>query len=595
MDQRRLLLAAALSLAVLIVWQVIFPAQPDNAGAPPEVVAESQIPVEPAAASPFQTQPAPPAAASTPEAASASQPDATAGTVAEAVAATAEEHPTIETEAVRAVFTNRGAQLVSFVLKQHPSVNSGQVEMIRLRDQAPYAFALTRADGSPSALNEALFVIEKSRGMDNEEVVTFRYSGPAGQAQKRFTLRPGGLFDVEVSVEGESGWGVQVGPGLRNPTADEVNNRFSTRAAVYKVGEDVEVVNSQGVDVPIVVSGAGMRWFGLEDTYFLSAMIPRTPVDSIIVQPILVDRDPESGVNAFTLLPPEDQLTDAQEEMARELILSARVVGTEFAASAFWGAKDHDELSALGVGLEETVNWGWFGIVVGPLQKGLRWIYNNIVPNYGWAIILMTTAIKILLMPLTHKSYVSMQKMQEVNPKIQAIRNKYRPKMKDKKGKPNPEASRKMNEEIMALYKAEKVNPAGGCLPMVLQLPVFFSFYRLLYTAVELRGAPWIFWIHDLSVFDPFYILPVVMGASQFLQQKLTPASGDPMQRRIFLMMPVVFTFLFLKFPSGLVIYWLTNNVLTIVQQVVYQQWKKRKLSSGGGGTGAGLKKAATG
>ena len=130
---------------------------------------------------------------------------------------------------------------------------------------------------------------------------------------------------------------------------------------------------------------------------------------------------------------------------------------------------------------------------------------------------------------------------------------------------------------------------------MVLQLPVFFSFYRLLYTAVELRGAPWIFWIHDLSVFDPFYILPVVMGASQFLQQKLTPASGDPMQRRIFLMMPVVFTFLFLKFPSGLVIYWLTNNVLTIVQQVVYQQWKKRKLSSGGGGTGAGLKKAATG
>ena len=232
---------------------------------------------------------------------------------------------------------------------------------------------------------------------------------------------------------------------------------------------------------------------------------------------------------------------------------------------------------------------GWFKFLALPLLWGLRWIHDNVVANYGWAIILMTILVRLILFPLTHKSTVSMQKMQEVNPKVQAIRQKYRSKLKDKQGRPNAEMQRKMNEETMALYKAEGVNPAGGCLPMLLQMPVLFAFYNLLYAAIEIRHAPWMLWIQDLSAMDPYYVLPIVMGASQFLQQKMTPAAGDPMQRRMFAMMPIFFTILFLKFPSGLVLYWLTNNVLGIGQQLMYKRLREAKkadkqASAGGPG-----------
>jgi YidC/Oxa1 family membrane protein insertase len=169
-----------------------------------------------------------------------------------------------------------------------------------------------------------------------------------------------------------------------------------------------------------------------------------------------------------------------------------------------------------------------------------------------------------------------MQKMQALNPKMQAIRERWRPKLKDRQGKPNLEAQRKMQEEMNALFKGEGVNPAGGCLPMLLQLPILFAFYNLLSTAIELRQAPWLLWIRDLSAADPYYVLPIVMGATQVVQQRMTPTTADPMQRRIFQLMPIFFTVLFLGFPSGLVLYWLVNNVLTIAQQAVYNHLKRR-------------------
>ncbi len=239
-------------------------------------------------------------------------------------------------------------------------------------------------------------------------------------------------------------------------------------------------------------------------------------------------------------------------------------------------------MSSLPYGLEETVNLGFFKPLSLPLMWGLDWIYKNVVSNYGWAIILMTILIRILLFPLTHKSTVSMQKMQKLNPKIQAIRQKYKGKLKDKQGRPNAEMQRKMNEETMALYKTEGVSPAGGCLPMFLQIPVLFAFYSLLTASIELRGAPWILWIQDLSAKDPLYVLPIIMGASQFLQQKMTPAAGDPMQRRMFAMMPIFFTVLFLGFPSGLVLYWLTNNVLGIAQSYAYKRHREKKEAESG-------------
>jgi len=183
--------------------------------------------------------------------------------------------------------------------------------------------------------------------------------------------------------------------------------------------------------------------------------------------------------------------------------------------------------------------------------------------------VLMTIVLKIMLLPLTLTAYSSMQKMQRLNPKIQAIRERYRPKLRDKQGKMNSEAQRQMNEEVMALYKAEGVNPAGGCLPILLQIPVFFAFYSLLSASVELWHAPWIGWIHDLSAKDPYYVLPILMGVTQVIQQKMTPAAADPIQRRMFQLFPVIFTVFSLGFPSGLVLYWLVNNILTIIQQAI--------------------------
>jgi YidC/Oxa1 family membrane protein insertase len=270
--------------------------------------------------------------------------------------------------------------------------------------------------------------------------------------------------------------------------------------------------------------------------------------------------------------------------MDRDYALVLRPEEDRLDLVAYWGAKKYDRLAAMkDYGLEGTVNLGWFGLLAKPILAGLLWLHDNLVHNYGWAIVLMTVAIKLLLFPLTHKSYVSMQKMQQLNPRMQAIRAKWRGKLRDKQGKMNFEAQRQMNDEIRQLYAEEGVNPAGGCLPMILQLPILFAFYQLLSTAVELRGAPWLGWIHDLSAPDPYYALPLIMGATQFIQQRMTPMAGDPMQRRIMQFMPLIWLVFFLGFPAGLVLYWLTNNVLTIAQQGIYQSYKKRRARAAGG------------
>ena len=195
-----------------------------------------------------------------------------------------------------------------------------------------------------------------------------------------------------------------------------------------------------------------------------------------------------------------------------------------------------------------------FAFLVKPLLYSLQYFYDK-VNNYGWAIIIITIIIKILFFPLTHKSFKSMKGLQKVQPYVKIIQER------------NKDARTKMNEEMLELYKKHKVNPLGGCFPMLLQIPVFIALYHALFFSIELRGAPFIGWIHDLSIADPYYVTPVLMGASMFLQQKLSPAVADPMQQKIMMMLPIVFTFLFMSFPAGLVIYWTVNNVLTIAQQ----------------------------
>lgn len=559
METRNLILAIALSMAVLVLWSFLFPSKPPQRPPAPEAATEAS-PEEIGA--PGAT-PAPTGEARQPAPTRPAQP---------AVAAAREERVELETGELRAVFTNRGAQLVSLVVKGRTPDDKG-LDLVRARRQPPYPYALVGGGLQGLPLNNALFAVQ--RGPDGRSLV-FRYSGPLGAAEKRFRFDEQGLLEAEVTVPGQRGWGLAIGPGIRNPSVDDLGSQFETRGAVYRTGE-VHTLDAKSAEEAIRVDGAVLRWAGLEDTYFLTASLPRQGVDRAVFQPILFDPTDQGAMERFEPLPPEDRMTPAQEDLPREYMLVFRSEGERLSLATYWGSKEYEKLAAQGHGFEESVRLGMFWFLARPLLAGLHWIYDNVIANYGWAIILLTVVIKILMLPLTHQSMVSMRKMQALNPKMQSIRERYRPKLRDKQGRPNLEMQRKMNEEVMALYKSEGVNPAGGCLPILLQMPILFAFYNLLSTAVELRGAPWLLWIHDLSVKDPYYILPIVMGATQFLQVKMGPQATDPMQRRMFQIMPIVMTFMFLGFPSGLVLYWLTNNVLTIVQQSVYNHLRKRE------------------
>jgi YidC/Oxa1 family membrane protein insertase len=233
-----------------------------------------------------------------------------------------------------------------------------------------------------------------------------------------------------------------------------------------------------------------------------------------------------------------------------------------FDASAYFGPKDVSILESYGLGLERTVDFGWYGILARPLLWLLKQSYA-VVGNWGLAILAVTFLIRLVLFPLTAKSYVSMKKMQKLAPKMNAIRDKY------KKAKTDSQQRQKMNMELMALYQAEGYNPMSGCLPIVLQLPILVAFYNVLSRSIELRHAPFFLWIRDLSAIDSTYVLVVLMIVSMYAQQAMTPSTMDPAQKKVFMFMPVLWGFFLKDMPSGLVLYWLFSNLLTIVQQLV--------------------------
>ncbi|HEX6901752.1 MAG TPA: membrane protein insertase YidC [Thermoanaerobaculia bacterium] len=554
MDNRRLLVAFTLSLVVIVVWYWLFPPPKP---APPRPPAEQER-VAPA------TPPASPGAAASPAPGAAAAPAAPA----QRIEAAAEERITLTDGTQRAVLTNRGAQLLSMIVPEKTKGAGGELEMVRRRVAGPYPYALVVRGALSHPLNDALFRAERSA--DGRSVL-FRYTGPLGSAEKRFRLNDRGLLEVDVRVPGRTDWRVLVGPGIRNPTPEELESRFELRRAVYRAGGDVERLDAAGEEAPVAIPGTGLGWAGLEDTYFLSAQIPQGTVDRAVLTPVFVQPVEKTGAR-FIPVPPEDQITPELKDLPREFFLSFQPEADRLALVSYWGAKEYERLASLPYGLQETVQLGAFSFLARPLLAGLHWIYDNMVANYGWAIVLMTVLIKILTLPLTHHSTKSMKKMQDLNPKVQAIRDRYRTKLRDKQGRPNMEMQQKMNQEVMAVYKEAGVNPASGCFPLLLQMPILFAFYSLLSSAVELRKAPWALWIHDLSMHDPYYVLPIVMGLTQFLQVRLGPQAGDPMQRRLFQLMPLIMTFVFLGFPSGLVLYWLTNNVLTIIQLQIYNR-----------------------
>jgi YidC/Oxa1 family membrane protein insertase len=290
-----------------------------------------------------------------------------------------------------------------------------------------------------------------------------------------------------------------------------------------------------------------VQWAGLQDKYFLSVLVPR------------------SGASVWV-----------KKEDAKLVSTAVRMPMTEPGAMVgfrlYAGPKEYDTLQALQIGLEDTIDFGWFIFgswsVVKSVAKPIFYVLRSIneyTNNYGLTIILLTVVIKVVFIPLQYKSYKSMKQMQEIQPKILAIQEKF----KDDRDR--------LNKDLIKVYRDNKVNPVGGCLPMLLQMPVFVALFNILNVAIDLRQAPFALWINDLSVQDPYYVFPIVMGATMVVQQKITPTTMDPAQAKIMLMLPVFMTFLFINFPAGLVLYWMTLNTLNIGQQLLTDRFVFRR------------------
>ena len=367
-------------------------------------------------------------------------------------------------------------------------------------------------------------------------------------------------MDLEIQIQNLSAEKLSDQMGLSfyfKPYSDSAHQTYNQSRLTFSTNGSNHDLGAKDFAKPDAIPRPPYDWVGYQDNFFIQAIIPLTQGGYQIIPSIVNDDAQHSQVTRLVFLTDKLDL-DPNESSSFKLRL-------------YNGPKEINDLKEAGHNLSAAVDYGWFTFLAKPLLVVLRWFYS-FTHNYGIAIILLTIIIKIIFWPLTQKSYTSMQKMKKIQPKIQQIREKY----KDDK--------EKLNQELMQVYKTYKVNPMGGCLPMALQIPVFFALYRMLNSAVELRHQPFALWIHDLTApdrlnigfsidlpmighLDGLPVLTILMGVTMFLQQKMTPSSGDPRQEKIMLIMPVMFTFFFINFPAGLVLYWFVNNILSIAQQ----------------------------
>ncbi|MDA8015890.1 MAG: membrane protein insertase YidC [Thermoanaerobaculia bacterium] len=563
MDNARLLAATVLSALVLLIWfSFVAPPQPPVQPPNPETMLEGGE--EPSGEGPvgFDGE-----GDGTDDSSDESDPlTQSIDFGATAVAAESHQIVRLETESAFLEWDNRGAQLLSYRLKSQRDAQGDPLDLVRERGNDLYPFALMGDDGGggeAQRLNTVLWQHELLQEDGGSQTLTFRHLSAAGAAEKVFHLDAEGFLQATIRVDRPRRWSLLLGPGV----GDEDNKTYGQivdRAVGYRQGSEAKLLHAKEMKGEAVFFAAReLDWISLEDNYFLIAAIPLQGVVEAMVVPVLERKEASPGRSRFL---PVD--TSADEDLTAEQAIVLRADGGEIQVRTYFGSKRYSHLASLPHHLDETVRFGEImGLLSKPLYFVLQYLHDNVVANYGWCIVLTTLLIRLVFFPLTHKGQKSMTKMQELNPKVQAIRAKYKPKMRDKQGKPNIEAQRQMNEEVMALYKQAGVNPASGCLPLLLQMPVFFAFYRLLTVAVELRGAEWMLWVDDLSATDPLYILPILMGVTSVAMQRMQPPSPDPMQRRLMQIMPIGFAAFAFFFPAGLVLYWLTNNLISMLQQ----------------------------
>ena len=553
---KKTILAVVLSVAVFGIYTVFFaPAPPSKQVAPAQE--SKQVSTD---------------AATKPTATPATAPKLTAKKTTTKKEA-APKDIKVETENYTAIFSTRGAALKSFQLKGYqkectectddiyPKIKNfitGQkqpaktkskepIELVVVNESMPYPLAITFPESAAEIAADSIYNADVSKldlqsSKEKQRLVFSRIFNGKIKVEKIFTFNPDNYsIELDVKVSNLTGTPMIQMPHLSwyqyvDPKREE--DSYSHEGPVVYVSKSIKRKKVSDISTDTSL-GPDVSWGGFEKKYFMAVIIPQDPA----LTSINMSKDSNNMVSidlkrTKSIIPPDQSGL--------------------FSYALFIGPKDYTLLKKQGISLEEAVEFDSF-------IPGLKWLsiallffikfLHQYIRNYGVAIILLTILIKLIFWPLGNISYRSMKEMQKLQPKIEELKEKYK---NDKN---------KIGQETMALYRSHKVNPMSGCLPILIQIPVFIGLYNTLLYAIELRHSPFFWWIQDLSAKDPYYITPIIMGATQFIQQKMTPTVGDPMQAKIMLLMPIVFTFIFLNFPAGLVIYWLLNNVLSIGQQ----------------------------
>jgi len=460
--------------------------------------------------------------------------------------------------------SEQGALFKSFVLKNHKETNAEDSPLLDMISQEMnpgslnLAFSDKRFDGWKSAVYTAGVDGDVVNVKEQPQQIAFSWLSPQGiVVEKVFTFIPDTyMIDLNITIRNGSNFDLEEFFSLSLfKFLPEAKRMYGFEGPSALIGGSLEQIKTKDIAEKNRYAGK-IEWIALQDRYFMSNIIPETPIETNLM--LFMD---ENHLLESQYIQPLDAVTAGAQKT--------------FKFKVFFGPKVLKLLKKYGHKLDKAIYFGWFDFIAKPCVWVMNFFYG-ILPNYGIAIIIMTLLIKMILWPLGNKSYKSMAEMKKIQPLVTELREKYK---NDKK---------KMNEEMMKLYKVYKVNPVGGCLPMVLQIPVFFALYRMLYESIELRHAPFFGWITDLSAPDrlfnfgfsiPFMeppygipVLTIIMGASMFFQQKMSPPPGDPTQAKMMMMMPIVFTVIFINFSSGLVLYWLVSNVISISQQYYVQK-----------------------
>lgn len=548
--QRRMLMAAVLSAVVMGLYIYLVP--------------RPEPPQRPLADEPAESIGAPAIEGDQDEPEQALE---TAAEVAEDtdLEATAEQRVVVENENYRVEFTNRGAVVTSWQLKQYNDALGNPLDLVHADGAKRHGmpFRLLRPGGDLiEGTDEALFTVNPGRGTRNApETLTFEYSKTGLRILKRFAFEESGhvvRVETQVLEAGRPQRHLLSWSGGFGDTA-QAGNSVHSQTYFYTDG-DIEYVTAADAEDERITHSGPYPFVGIADLFFTAAAIPE-PGQDIRIE-----------TSAIEIVPVGAEPGDQQAYVA-----GAFGGATDNRFRLYVGPKSRSALAEVGdVGnaFRGIVDYGFFAFIAEPLFIMLGWVYSNIVANWGWSIVLVTVVINTILFPLKYKSTKSMRKMQQLQPLVKEINNRYKGvTMRDPR-------KAKQNEELQALYKKHNANPMGGCLPILLQMPFFFAFYKLLTVAIEMRQAEWL-WVSDLSNPETLAIrvLPLAMVATQFWSQALTPTpSTDPTQARVMKFMPLVFGFIFYQFQAGLVLYWLTSNCVGIVQQLVLNRLPQEKL-----------------